>query len=499
MITLLIIIILIIGIGSYIYIEGGESTTYSRITQSAIVATSAVLICVILEPNPSPIPPPSTSDFGGYRPSYQGHGTKTVGGRSGEIRRVNTATQLIEAIRPRNGCNNTPSTCSRIVIFDTSGNYDGIGQLSITSPFLTIAGQTSPDDGVTLTNTRLLIDTHDVVIQHIKVRKPPYQVNACSIGEAGDGGDNSHVYNVVLDHVTCTWAEGSNVLLVAGPGSHDVSILDSLVGEALWPMGWGGVGAGIGHHNTIARNVFTQSWGRQPIFGNSGGRGDIITQRAIFNNINYNGTDSNPGGGTLSAFFGDLDGDGLNPQSEENVLINNYSKLGPDSGGNSAILTFSKRQSDHMLTFLQGNIGQGITGPDGDGQWNSTLCGSYGSYTNVATCGPSSNMRTNQIFSWFNTFEFVIIPSDQVFDSVLSTAGSRPKNRDSADEKMINELRNATGTHFLAVTDITIPSLRTQTIPCVLPSNPTAPTTNGRNALDDYLESDSVCGARRLE
>jgi hypothetical protein len=438
-------------------------------------------------------------DFGGYRPHYQGHGTKTVGGRGGEVRRVSNGPQLAEAVKARAGCVNTPESCGRIVIFDASGNYDGMGgQLTINSPYLTIAGQTAPDDGVTLINTRFVIDTNDVVVQHIKIRKPPTQLNACSIGEAGDGGDNSHVFNIVYDHVTCSWSVGSNTLLVAGPGSHDVSLLDVLVGEGTWYSGDGGVNAGIGHHNTVARSVFTQAWARQPIFGNSGGRGDIITQRAIFNNINYNGTDQNIGGGALAGFFGNLDGDGLNPIQEENVLINNYSKVGQDSGGSPAFLAFSKRTADHVLTFLQGNQGQGVTSLENDGQWTGTICGAYGSYQNVATCGPGSNMRTNELFQWFKDFQFVIIPPEEMFDSILATAGSRPKNRDDADERMINDIRNGTGSHFFHPDSIVMPQLETQTRACTLPTDIVA-TSNGRNTLDEYLESDSTCGAKRLE
>lgn len=181
------------------------------------LAFLTIAIGVTLQPvPPEPGPePPVTTDFGGYRPHYQGHGTRTPGGRGGEIRRVSTAQQLQAAVQPRAGCTDTPQTCARIIVFDASGNYDVGGQLAITTPYLTIAGQTAPDDGVTLTHTRFLIDTHDVVVQHLRVRQPPVSLNACSIGDAGDGGPNDHVHDVVFDHVTCTWSLDVNNLLVA--------------------------------------------------------------------------------------------------------------------------------------------------------------------------------------------------------------------------------------------------------------------------------------------
>ena len=42
--------------------------------------------------------------------------------------------------------------------------------MNITEPFLTIAGQTAPSPGITLIRNNIFINTHDVVIRHIRVR-----------------------------------------------------------------------------------------------------------------------------------------------------------------------------------------------------------------------------------------------------------------------------------------------------------------------------------------
>ena len=488
-------IVLFVAAGVY-FIRGGQQPESLIAAGLASVAIALAIALGLQPPGPEPEPPPD--DFGGYRPHYQGHGTTTPGGRGGEIRRVSNASQLAEAVKGRAGCANTPASCARIVIVETSGNYDGFGgQLTIDSPFLTLAGQTAPDDGITLINTRLLVDTHDVVIQHLKVRKPPRSLNACSIGEAGDGGDNSHIANVVFDHVTCTWAEEVNNLLVAGPGSHDVTILDSLIGEGLWPGGWGGIGAGIGYRNTVARTLFTQHWARQPIWG-------APTELALLNTISYNGTDNTPGGNTLPAFYGDADGDGSAGSAGSAAIVNNIQLPGPDSGSARAFLGLSKKQASidaGSRIYLDGNQGPGITGPSGDQQWAGTICtGTYGSYTNAATCGVSSNMRTNSPPPWFTDQRFVIIPTTEVVNRVLAGAGSRPKNRDAADNRMIADVTNRTGTHYLSVDKITIPTITAQTRACQLPADPHAVIDAvGRTRLEQYLESDPICGARRLE
>jgi hypothetical protein len=466
--------------------------------------TLAVLLSTTIVPPEPPIPPEPlpTTDFGGYRSHYQGHGTRTPGGRGGEIRRVANASQLQTAVQARAGCANTQETCARVIIFDASGNYEVGGQLAITSPYLTIAGHTAPDDGVTLIHTRFLIDTHDVVVQHIKIRQPPVSLNACSIGDAGDGGPNDHVYNVVVDHVTCSWSQDVNNLLVAGPGSRDVAILDSLIGEGLWTNALGGIGAGIGYRNTVARTLFTNHWSRQPIWGSPG-------ELALYNSVSYNGTDSTHGNDTLPAFAGDADGDGSPGSPEQTVLVNNVFIPGPNSGAVSALLGLSKK-SDSIAAgskiYLSGNQGPGVTGPDGAGQWAATVCvGSYGTYSNAATCGPSSNLRTDTPFTWWLSQQPVVLPTADVLARVLAGAGARPLNRDSADLRMVQDVAQGTGTHFLDAGSVVMPTLRAQTRTCALPSNPHAEGSRvladgTRNTvLEDYLESDPACGARRLE
>lgn len=459
----------------------------------------AFALVVVFGSTPAPEPPEPpipTGDYGGYRPHYQGHGTTTPGGRGGEIRRVSSAAGLQEAVRARPGCQDTPQTCARIVIFDASGNYNLGGQLTIDSPYLTLAGQTAPNDGVTLVNTRFLIDTHDVVVQHLRIRQPPRSLNACSVGDAGDGGDNSHVHHVVLDHVTCTWANEVNNLLVAGPGSRDVALLDSFVAEALWPGGLGGIGAGIGYKNTVARSVFSQHWSRQPIWGSP-------AELALFNNVTYNGTNNEWGNDTLPAFYGDADGEGSAGTGESTVIVNNVLIAGPDSGGVRAILGLSKKQDSidaGARIYMAGNQGPGIGGSQDD-QWAATVCaGSYGTYPNAATCGPQSNVRANEPPAWWNTFKFVVMPTNDVFVKVLQNAGARPRNRDSADTRMIADVMNGTGTHYLDVSSVQMPNISATTRACQIPADPNGVVDEvGRTRIEVYLESDSQCGARRLE
>ena len=59
----------------------------------------------------------------------------------------------------------------RIVVFEVGGVIDlGAKTLTVREPFVTIAGQTAPSPGITLIRGGIDLATHDVIVQHIRVR-----------------------------------------------------------------------------------------------------------------------------------------------------------------------------------------------------------------------------------------------------------------------------------------------------------------------------------------
>src|SRR3546814_6779661 len=98
-------------------------------------------------------------------PGAVGPAAATPGGRGGKIIRVTTLAPdgpgsfkaAIEAKGPR------------IVVFEVGGVIDmGRTTLTITQPWLTIAGQTAPGPGITLIRTGIDVKTHDVVMRHLR-------------------------------------------------------------------------------------------------------------------------------------------------------------------------------------------------------------------------------------------------------------------------------------------------------------------------------------------
>jgi len=495
---LLVLALLLFAVAAFLFYNGRQAPQLAIAIGLAFVALALAVVSGLTPPIPPEPTPPPINDHGGYRPHFQGFGATTRGGRGGEVRIVGTLNpaEFAAAIAPRSGCANTWDTCARTVVFSVSGTVDAssLGQISITSPFLTIAGQTAPQGGYTLSGARFLVDTHDVYVGHLKIRRPPVSLNACSIGDAGDGGDNSHVQNVIFDHVTCSWSQDVNNYLQAGPGSSNILLINSFIYEGLWTGALGGIGAGVGGDATLLGNVFAEHWSRQPIWGSP-------CRIIAVNNLTYNGTDNTPSNDTLPAFYGDADGDGSTPSLCQSMLLWNVLVPGPNSGSARAFLGFSKKQGSidaGSRAYLDGNAGPGVTGAGGDQQWLATVCGNYGAqYQNAATCGPGSNMRSNTPFPWFDAFKIAPLTT-AVVATVLGNVGARPLDRDAADRRVLTDITSGTGTHYLDWSRIEavggMPTIPSHTVTLSLPANPNAPGTrtlqdgSHNTVLEDWLE-----------
>ena len=104
-------------------------------------------------------------------PSAEGFGIYTPAGRGGEVYRVTN-------LNPSgNGSLRAALQASgpRVVIFEVSGTIAITEDLVIMNPFITIAGQTSPSPGITIKGAGLWIATHDVLVQHLRIRVGNYQ------------------------------------------------------------------------------------------------------------------------------------------------------------------------------------------------------------------------------------------------------------------------------------------------------------------------------------
>ena len=217
----------------------------------------------------------------------EGWASDTQGGKDGNIIRVTN----LNAIGPGSFYEALLSSEPRIIVFEVGGVIDmGSVKINIKNPYLTIAGQTAPSPGITVINSQLVINTHDVIIQHIKLR--PGAANQ-KVGWEPDAISTNGAYNIIIDHCSSTWAVDENCS-ASGPRfdgstpddwrdhtSHNLTISNNIIAEGLsnatHTKGEHSKGSLI-HDNVtkvaVLKNLYASNMERNPLF-KGGARGVI--------------------------------------------------------------------------------------------------------------------------------------------------------------------------------------------------------------------------------
>src|SRR3954464_2745952 len=130
-------------------------------------------------------------------PGAEGFGATTPGGRGGKVILV---TNLNDS-----GPGSFRAACEaegpRIVVFRLGGTIALKQPITVKNPFLTIAGQSAPGDGICLRDATFGIATHDVVVRYLRSR-----LGDVTSREA-DCIDLLHgARRCVLDHCSATWS-----------------------------------------------------------------------------------------------------------------------------------------------------------------------------------------------------------------------------------------------------------------------------------------------------
>ena len=145
-------------------------------------------------------------------PGAEGFGVWSRGGRGGKVLFVNNLKDFLpgtEAIIPGSLRGAVLAKGPRTIIFRVSGTITLKGPLEITEPYLTLAGQSAPGDGVCLKGhgTRLL-NTHDVVIRHLRFRPGDLVgLEEAKVGKKWET-DALSIHNsnkVIIDHCSASW------------------------------------------------------------------------------------------------------------------------------------------------------------------------------------------------------------------------------------------------------------------------------------------------------
>lgn len=151
-------------------------------------------------------------------PGAEGWGAASQGGRDGRVIKVTN----LNASGPGSLAEACAADGPRIVIFEVSGVIRG--DIRITKPYITIAGQTAPGAGITVEGiiSSYNYGVHDIIIRQLRVRRRRDSgAGGDCIQLGGLGPKNSGTYNIMLDHLSLSWGNDEIIDLYH---SHDVSV-----------------------------------------------------------------------------------------------------------------------------------------------------------------------------------------------------------------------------------------------------------------------------------
>ena len=147
-------------------------------------------------------------------PGAEGGGAQTAGGRGGKV-------IVVTSLADR-GPGTFREACetggARIVVFNVAGIIRLESPVSIRAPYITIAGQTAPGDGVCITGESFHIDTHDVIIRHMRFRR-----GAMDVAFRDDAVGGQAVGNIMIDHVSASWGLDENMSIYRHVWNRDES------------------------------------------------------------------------------------------------------------------------------------------------------------------------------------------------------------------------------------------------------------------------------------
>ena len=151
-------------------------------------------------------------------PGAEGWGAVSKGGRGGRVIKVTN----LNSTGPGSFAAACAAAGPRIVVFEVSGVIRG--DIRIRHPYITIAGQTAPGAGITVEGMISSYNhgAHDIIIRHVRVR-PRRTIGATGdcIQLGGRGPKNTGTYNIILDHLSLSWANDETIDLYH---AHDVTV-----------------------------------------------------------------------------------------------------------------------------------------------------------------------------------------------------------------------------------------------------------------------------------
>jgi hypothetical protein len=316
----------------------------------------------------------------------------------------------------------------RIVVFNVAGIIHLKDRIRIRAPYITIAGNTAPGDGVCIAGNTVELETHDVIVRYLRFRR-----GQMGVGDRNDSFGGNPVGNVMIDHVSASWGLDECMSMYRhmyqppGDGKElklptvNITIQNSIFSEGLntYNHAFGSTIGGL--NSTFHHNLWACNSGRNPSVGMYG-------DFTFINNVLFNWRHRTVDGGDHRSYF---------------TLLNNFFKPGPATPTNAPIAyrilkpesERNKTVVDHFgIACVNGNIVDGnpkVTANNWDG-------GVQPDVKSNALDAVLALIRTNT--PW-NYAPLPMQPAAQAYEIVLASAGATLPKRDPVDERVVNMVR----------------------------------------------------------
>ena len=359
-------------------------------------------------------------------PGAEGGGMYTQGGRGGKV--------LVVTNLNDRGPGSFREACetggARIIVFNVAGIIRLESPIIVRAPYLTIAGQTAPGDGVCIAGQSFQVDTHDVIIRHMRFRR-----GETMVWHREDSFGGNPIGNIMIDHCSCTWGLDENIsfyrhMYDPSEGYYkakaekypavNVTIQNTISAKALDTYNHS-FGSTLGGENaSFMRNLWASNVGRNPSVGWNG----VFN---FVNNVLFNWHNRSVDGGDYSAMFN---------------MVNNYYKPGPatpkESPVGHRILKPETGRSKHPYkqyarVYAHGNVMEGFPEITAD-NWQGGIqieglhdAGEYKDQIRVTKPFPMPHLT--------------ILPTQQAYDYVLKHVGANIPCRDRVDQIILDEVR----------------------------------------------------------
>lgn len=351
-------------------------------------------------------------------PGAEGYGRFARGGRGGRVIEVtnlgDSGPGSLRAAIDEHG--------PRTVVFRVGGTIQIKDRLTIRNPYVTIAGQTAPGDGIAVRGAAFgMGGTKDAILRYVRLR-----VGDAS-GKTWDGMGFGASDHCIIDHCSIAWSIDEGV---SGRGAKNITFQRNLIAEPLnmsihdhyigTGKGHGFAGSISGDIGSFHHNLVAHSAGRNwSLAGGLTQGGKFAGYLDIRNNVVYNWVHRTNDGGVRK----------LN-------LVNNYYIPGPATQVFHLLIAKMEMRipGDVQQYYVRGNVMEGRPQYDRDNWQNGGV---------IIAPADLSAMKLDQPFC-----EPYVTPQTarEAYESVIADVGANIPHYDAIDRRAVENTKSRTTT-----------------------------------------------------